>query len=82
VDNQPAHYYKKTAGKKPGTKKKDDTSGQKSRVKTTGAKRTGEQVRENKRAGRRYYTREQESRSGYLPLSLIYSRQRYTINTS
>ena len=32
VVNQPAHYYKKPAGIKPGTK---------TRVKTTGAKRTG-----------------------------------------
>ena len=41
VVNQPAHYYKKPAGKKPGTKKKVKTSGQKTRVKTTGTKRTG-----------------------------------------
>ena len=41
VDNQPAHYYKKPENIKPGTEKKDETRGQKSRVKTTGLKRTG-----------------------------------------
>jgi hypothetical protein len=40
VDNQPAHYYKNPEDIKPGTKK-DETRGQKSRVKTTGLKRTG-----------------------------------------
>ncbi len=40
VDNQPAHYYKIPAGKNQA-QRKGETSGQKSRVKTTGAKRTG-----------------------------------------
>ena len=38
MDNQPARYYKKPEHIKPGTKK--DARGQKTRVKTTGLKRT------------------------------------------